>query len=60
MLTIDECRGYLSQEVSDSLDDIHLAIVRDELQTLAEIFVEHELERKEDNINTEGIGAPSE
>ncbi len=46
MLTIPECRGYLAQEISDSLDDKQLALVRDELQTLAEIFVEHELERK--------------
>lgn len=46
MLTINEARGYLTPEVSRSLSDTDLAVIREQLQILAEIFVEQELERR--------------
>jgi hypothetical protein len=46
MIDLAECRTYLAKEVSDSLNDIELAGIRNELQTLAVIFVEYEFERR--------------
>lgn len=42
--TIMECREYLHAEASESLSDNELAALRDELQTLAEVFVDFSLQ----------------
>lgn len=42
---LSDARKHLSQSVSDGLKDIELEQICNELHTLAEIYIEHELEK---------------
>lgn len=46
MIDLTECRSYLANDVSERITDKELTVLRNDLWTLAEIFVEHELERR--------------
>jgi len=46
-VNIEECREYLSQEALAGLSDEELLHIRDEIQYLAEVLVEHAMQ---DNI----------
>ncbi len=57
-MTLNECRGQLDPKVSGSISDDELKLVRDELQTLAEVFVDFAL--SEQPTTPESIGTLSE
>lgn len=43
MMNLDECRSYLNEGLSLKISDHELLQVRDQLQAISEVLVEHAL-----------------